>query len=66
VNYGVNKVRFPSPVKVDSRIRAHRELISAELSTPNSIAITQRVTIEIKGESKPACVAETLMRLFFA
>jgi acyl dehydratase len=63
VNYGLDKLRFPAPVKVNSRIRAHRELISAELVNPNSILLKQRVTIEIENESKPAAVAETLSRL---
>jgi acyl dehydratase len=65
VNYGLNKARFISPVKVDSRIRAHRELLSAELVNPNTIQLTQKVTIEIEGETKPACVAETVSRLIY-
>jgi acyl dehydratase len=66
VNYGLDKVRFPAPVKVNSRIRAHRELVSAELVNPTTIQLKQRVTIEIEGESKPACVAETLSRMYYA
>jgi acyl dehydratase len=66
VNYGLDKVRFPSPVKVNSRVRAHRELVTAELVNPNSILLKQRITIEIEGEPKPACVAETLSRLMYA
>lgn len=65
VNYGLDKVRFPSPVKVNSRVRAHRELMSAELVNPNTIQLKQKVTVEIEGESKPACVAETLSRLIY-
>lgn len=65
VNYGLDKVRFPSPVKVNSRVRAHRELMTAELVNPNTIQLKQKVTIEIEGESKPACVAETLVRLMY-
>jgi acyl dehydratase len=65
VNYGLDKVRFPSPVKVNSRIRAHRELLTAELANPSTIQLKQKVTIEIEGESKPACVAETLVRLIY-
>ena len=65
VNYGLDKVRFPSPVKVNSRIRAHRELLSAELVNPNTIQLKQKVTVEIEGEPKPACVAETLSRLIY-
>ena len=65
VNYGLDRVRFPAPVKVDSRIRARRELQSAELKAPNTIQLKQRVTVEIEGEEKPACVAETLTRLIY-
>lgn len=66
VNYGLDKVRFPSPVKVNSRVRAHRELMTAELIPPNSVQLKQKITIEIEGEAKPACVAETLVRLIYA
>ncbi len=65
VNYGLDKVRFPNAVKVDSRIRARRELVSADLVAPNTLQIKQRVLIEIEGEEKPACVAETLSRLIY-
>ncbi len=66
VNYGLDKVRFPSPVKVDSRIRARRELVAAELKAPNTIQLKQRVTVEVEGQDKPSCVAETLARLVYA
>lgn len=66
VNYGLDRVRFPSPVKVDARIRARRELVSAELKAPNTIQLKQKVTVEIEGESKPGCVAEQLSRLIYA
>jgi acyl dehydratase len=66
INYGLDKVRFPSPVKVNSRVRARRQLVSAELKAPNTIQLKQLVTIEIEGEDKPACVAESLTRLIYA
>jgi acyl dehydratase len=66
VNYGLDKVRFPAPVKVGSRIRARRELISADLVAANTIQLKQKVTIEIEGETKPGCVAETLARLIYS
>ena len=65
INYGLDKVRFPSPVKVNSRVRSRRELISAELVSPNTIQLKQKVTVEIEGEPKPGCVAETLVRLIY-
>ena len=66
VNYGLDKVRFPSPVPVDSKIRARRSLAGVEQKAPNTLQIKQVVTIEIEGGSKPACVAETLSRLIYA
>ncbi|NNL84718.1 MAG: MaoC family dehydratase [Myxococcales bacterium] len=65
VNYGLDRVRFPSPVKVNARVRARRELLGADLVAPNTIQLKQRVTVEIEGEGKPGCVAETLSRLIY-
>jgi acyl dehydratase len=65
INYGLDKVRFPSPVKVNSKVRSKRELISAELVSPNTLQLKQKVTVEIEGEPKPGCVAETLVRLIY-
>jgi acyl dehydratase len=59
VNYGSNKVRFPAPVPVDSRIRAGVELVSL-VPGGNGYQLTARVTIELEGSDKPACVAETV------
>jgi acyl dehydratase len=66
INYGLDKVRFPAPVKVNSKVRTKRELISAELVAPNTIQLKQKVTVEIEGEPKPGCVAETLSRLIYS
>jgi acyl dehydratase len=66
VNYGLDKVRFPAPVKVDSSVRATRELVAAELVAPNTIQLKQKVTVEIVGEPKPGCVAEFLTRLIYS
>ena len=64
VNYGLNRVRFPSPVKVGSRIRMHTEL--AEVKELQGVAtVTCRQKFEVEGESKPVCVAETIVRLYF-
>ncbi|MFI1434354.1 MaoC family dehydratase [Streptomyces lydicus] len=59
VNYGANKVRFPSPVSVDSKVRAGVELLSVEPGG-GGYRVTTRVTIERQGAGKPACVAETV------
>ncbi len=64
VNYGLNKVRFPSPVLVGQRIRGVAELIKA---TPFEDTVTAevRTVMEIEGGTKPACVAESLVRYWF-
>lgn len=64
INYGLDKVRFPSPVKVDSKIRATSVISGVELKG-NSVQIKRTVTIEIEGEGKPACVAEWLTRMVY-
>jgi acyl dehydratase len=65
INYGLDRVRFPSPVKVDSRVRARSELLSVEQVAANTIQLKRKVTIEIEGEDKPGCVAEQLSRLVY-
>jgi len=64
INYGCNKVRFPAPVPVGSRIRAHGEIAGAE-PVPGGVQVLVRVSVEIEGSSKPACVAETVSRFLF-
>ena len=66
INYGLDKVRFPNPVKVGSRVRATRELLSVDSPAPNVVQLKQKVTIEIDGVPKPACVAESLTRLVYS
>lgn len=63
INYGCNKVRFISPVKCGARIRSHHHLL--EVSQVQSGWQTRwQVTIEIEGQEKPACVAETIGRYY--
>ena len=57
VNYGTEKVRFPSAVKVGARIRGRGEMLAAERTRDGAIQTTIRVTVEIEGAQKPACVA---------
>ncbi|MEU6037218.1 MaoC family dehydratase [Actinomadura sp. NPDC047616] len=59
VNVGLNKVRFPAPVKVGSRVRGGAELVDLKNSPAGKLS-TVRVTVEVEGEKRPACVAETL------
>ena len=62
LNYGVNKVRFPSPVPVGSRIRS-RVVMGEVTDLPAGKQLTLRHTVEIEGQDKPACVAETVVLL---
>ena len=60
INYGLDKVRFVSPVKVNSRVRARFELVSAEEKKPKHYLLKHNVTVEIEGVEKPALIAEWL------
>jgi acyl dehydratase len=62
LNYGVNKVRFPSPVPVGSRVRAHVAM-GEVTDLPAGKQMLLRYTVEIEGGDKPACVAETVVLL---
>ncbi|MFF6947424.1 MaoC family dehydratase [Streptomyces iakyrus] len=63
VNYGLNKVRFPSPVKVGSRIRLTAKLAEVE-EVPGGVQITVEGAIEIEGATKPAAVLQSLSRFY--
>lgn len=65
VNYGFEKVRFISPVKVGSKIRVHKLLSKVELKG-SAVQQTQTMTVEIEGETKPALVADWLTRAVYA
>jgi acyl dehydratase len=62
INYGLNKVRFPQAVRVGSNVRAGTELLEVTEVAGGKQAIV-RCTIEIEGQPKPGCVAETVVRL---
>jgi acyl dehydratase len=63
INYGINKLRFPTPVKVGKRIRARAELANVE-QVANGLQGTIKLTFEVEGEQKPSCVAEVIYRYF--
>jgi len=63
INYGTDKVRFLNPVKVGSRVRGHGEFLEIK-EVPGGYQSTLRVTIEIEGEEKPACVVDTISRYY--
>ncbi len=66
LNYGFDRVRFINPVKVGSNIRASSVLSAVELKDPAAVHLTRTMTVEIDGESKPALVADWVVRLVFA
>ncbi|MBC3906075.1 MaoC family dehydratase [Undibacterium umbellatum] len=63
VNYGLNKVRFPSPVPVGSKLRARLKLLEIE-DINDGAQFTWEVTIEREGQDKPVCVAESISRCY--
>jgi acyl dehydratase len=63
VNYGWNKVRFPAPVPVDSRVRASMETVSVDEVGNGWHQLVQRWTVEVDGGEKPVCVAESVGRV---
>lgn len=63
VNYGCDKVRFPAPVPVDSQVRGRGEIISAE-EMKGGVQVVVRITIEVEGNERPACVVDTISRFF--
>ena len=66
VNYGADRVRFPAPVPVGSRIRGQGELVAAEETRDGGIQATIRVTVEIQGGERPGCVIDTISRYYAA
>ncbi len=64
VNYGLNRVRFMSPVRVGSRLRGRLKLLTAEPIDNGGLQTTWENTIELEGAAKPACVAESVVRQY--
>ena len=65
INYGLNRVRFPAPVPVGSRVRGRFDLVACEPMT-GGVQLTIKVTVEREGSDRPVCVAEALSRRFAA
>ena len=63
INYGSNRVRFTNMVRVGKRVRMRQKLIGAEPKS-GGLQLTNECTIEIEGEERPACVAETLSVIY--
>ncbi len=64
VNYGLNKVRFTSPVPVGSRLRAHIKLLACEPIENDGMQLEVLVTVEREGSEKPVCIAESITRRY--
>ncbi len=64
VNYGCDKIRFPAPVPVGSRVRGTGTLTSVEQTKDGGIQAKVTVTIEVEGQDRPACVIETISRFY--
>ena len=65
VNYGLNKVRFPSPVRAGSRVRARSTMVELDEAGPDAVQLVTRTVIEVEGSDKPACVADLVSRYYF-
>ncbi len=65
VNYGIDRLRFITPVKAGNRIRSHMTLVNAEKKGDGRILLRVQATVEIEGEDKPALIAELLSMLIF-
>lgn len=63
INYGLNKVRFPAPVKSGTRVRGHFKLLAFD-PLPGGAQLTIEVTMEAEGSDKPVCVAEAVSRRY--
>lgn len=64
VNYGMNKVRFPAPVPVGSRLRTRIKLLACEEVSGNGLQLTWDMNVEREGEAKPVCIAEFIQRRY--
>ena len=64
VNYGLNRVRFTNAVVEGARVRGRAKLVAVE-DFKGGLQLTEEITVEIEGSSRPACVAETIARLYF-
>jgi acyl dehydratase len=63
INYGLNRVRFTSPVRVGSKVRGSIELVEVS-DVSGGVQVTNKVTVEIEGAERPAVVAESLLRYY--
>lgn len=65
LNYGLNKVRFPAVVPSGSRVRGRARLLAAEHRGADAVDVVVEYSVEVEGSGKPACVAESVVRVLF-
>jgi len=65
VNYGCDRVRFPAPVRVGSRVRGSGEVTQVETLANGAVQVVVRVTVEVEGSERPGCVVDTISRYTF-
>ncbi|MCL5041343.1 MAG: MaoC family dehydratase [Gammaproteobacteria bacterium] len=65
VNYGCDRVRFPSPVRVGARIRGAGEITKVETLANGAVQVVVRVSVEVEGSDRPGCVVDTISRYTF-
>jgi len=65
INYGLNKLRFPNAVRVGARVRGRFTLVGVEVVAANVLQVAEQYLVEIEGQAKPACIAESLFRVIF-
>ena len=63
INYGLNRVRFPAPVRAGAKVRARVTLTAAE-SIPDGVEATYHVAVEVEGSDKPCCVGDLVVRYY--
>jgi acyl dehydratase len=64
INYGLNKVRFPSPLPVNSLVRVRLGIASVD-DVPDGVQVVWLATVERQGGDKPVCIAESITRIYF-
>ena len=64
INYGANRLRFPSPVPVGSRVRCGAEIVEVN-DIPGGVQAVTRISVEVEGSEKPACVVDSVTRYIF-
>jgi len=65
INYGSERVRYPAPVPAGSQVRGRAEFVQAQHLEGNAVQMTVRLTVDVEANTRPACVADFVVRYFF-